>query len=183
MKAKPAGQEHGGKARFVLRKARFVKNDEQSDPSKPKKTIVFYVLSFHGREVSKQFSDFEALKAQLTQVGFRAANSRDPGPHRTPWHPLADPFNPLQKGKISYETPPASRTSARTVGSIVRPTAAHGAVAPGGLPEHQGHQAAGQALRKGEKDAELAQTLGQLKPLIAVFPQECMGQLAYFGPT
>jgi hypothetical protein len=34
-----------------------------------------------------------------------------------------------------------------------------------------------------EKDAKLAQKLGQLQPFIAVFPQECMGQLAYFGPT
>ena len=34
-----------------------------------------------------------------------------------------------------------------------------------------------------EKDAELAQKLGQLQPFIAVFPQECMGQLASFGPT
>jgi hypothetical protein len=30
---------------------------------------------------------------------------------------------------------------------------------------------------------ELAQKLGQLQPLTAVFPQECMGQLASFGPT
>ena len=34
-----------------------------------------------------------------------------------------------------------------------------------------------------EKDAKLAQKLGQLQPFIAVFPQECMGQLASFGPT
>ena len=34
-----------------------------------------------------------------------------------------------------------------------------------------------------EKDAQLAQKLGQLQPLIAVFPQECVGQLASFGPT
>jgi hypothetical protein len=34
-----------------------------------------------------------------------------------------------------------------------------------------------------EKDAKLAQRLGQLQPFMAVFPQECMGQLAYFGPT
>jgi hypothetical protein len=35
----------------------------------------------------------------------------------------------------------------------------------------------------GEKDTRLAQKLGQLQPFIAVFPQECMGQLASFGPT
>ena len=34
-----------------------------------------------------------------------------------------------------------------------------------------------------EKDANLAQNLGQLQPFIAVFPQECMGQLASFGPA
>jgi hypothetical protein len=31
--------------------------------------------------------------------------------------------------------------------------------------------------------SRLAQELGQLQPFIAVFPQECLGQLAYFGPT
>jgi hypothetical protein len=30
---------------------------------------------------------------------------------------------------------------------------------------------------------KLAQKLGRLQPFIAVFPQECMGQLACFGPT
>jgi ankyrin repeat protein len=34
-----------------------------------------------------------------------------------------------------------------------------------------------------EKDTKLAQKLGQLQPFIAVLPQECMDQLAYFGPT
>jgi hypothetical protein len=33
-----------------------------------------------------------------------------------------------------------------------------------------------------EKGTKLAQKLGQLQPFIAVSPQECMGQLAYFGP-
>jgi hypothetical protein len=31
--------------------------------------------------------------------------------------------------------------------------------------------------------SKLAQKLGQLQPFTAVFPQECVGQLAYFGPT
>jgi hypothetical protein len=34
-----------------------------------------------------------------------------------------------------------------------------------------------------EKDAKLAQTLGQLQPFVAAFPQECTGQIASFGPT
>ena len=34
-----------------------------------------------------------------------------------------------------------------------------------------------------EKDAKLAQQLGQLQPFLAVLPQECVGQLASFGPT
>ena len=36
-----------------------------------------------------------------------------------------------------------------------------------------------------EKDTKLAQKLGQLQPLVDVFPQAspCMGQLAYIGPT
>jgi hypothetical protein len=32
-------------------------------------------------------------------------------------------------------------------------------------------------------DAKLAQKLGQLQPSVAVFPQECVGQLASFGPS
>jgi hypothetical protein len=31
--------------------------------------------------------------------------------------------------------------------------------------------------------AKVRQLLGQLQPFMAVFPQECMGQLAFFGPT
>ena len=56
-------------------------------------------------------------------------------------------------------------------------------------PRHPGGalQAAGGARggggRAGEKAAELAQKLGQLQPFIDVFPQECTGQLAFFGPT
>jgi hypothetical protein len=38
-------------------------------------------------------------------------------------------------------------------------------------------------LRPGERDAKLAQELGHLQPFIAVFPRECVGQLASFGPT
>ena len=34
-----------------------------------------------------------------------------------------------------------------------------------------------------EKDAKLAQKLDQLQPVLAVFLQECMGQLTSFGPT
>jgi hypothetical protein len=34
-----------------------------------------------------------------------------------------------------------------------------------------------------EKDAELAQKLGQLQPFLAVSPPECADQLASFGPT
>ena len=48
------------------------------------------------------------------------------------------------------------------------------------------HRREGLPLRialQGEKDAKLAQKLGQPQPFIAVFPQECMGRLAYFGPT
>ena len=35
----------------------------------------------------------------------------------------------------------------------------------------------------GEKRAKVAQKLGQLQPVIAAFPRECMGQLAFSGPT
>jgi hypothetical protein len=36
---------------------------------------------------------------------------------------------------------------------------------------------------RSEKDTKLAQKLGQLQTFLAVFQQECMGQLVYFGPT
>jgi hypothetical protein len=40
------------------------------------------------------------------------------------------------------------------------------------------------SCRTSEKDAKLAQKLGQLQPFLAVFPQKCTGQLApSFGPT
>ena len=38
-------------------------------------------------------------------------------------------------------------------------------------------------FQKVRKTPKLAQKLGQLQPFSAVFPQECMGQLASFGPT
>jgi hypothetical protein len=34
---------------------------------------------------------------------------------------------------------------------------------------------------RSEKDAKLAQKLGKLQSFIAMFPQECMDQLASFG--
>jgi hypothetical protein len=36
---------------------------------------------------------------------------------------------------------------------------------------------------QGEKDAVSAQKLGQLQPFLAVYPQECTGQLASLGTT
>jgi hypothetical protein len=43
--------------------------------------------------------------------------------------------------------------------------------------------AAGRRDGQSEKDTKLAQKLGQLQSFIAVFAQECMGQLAPFEPT
>ena len=41
-----------------------------------------------------------------------------------------------------------------------------------------------QLHRPGEKEAAVsAQKLGQLQPFVDVLPPECMGQLAFFGPT
>ena len=53
---------------------------------------------------------------------------------------------------------------------------------PGSVTGRRGHTTAihGAQVRLA---AELAQKLGQLQRLIAVFPQECMGQRASFGPT
>jgi hypothetical protein len=40
-----------------------------------------------------------------------------------------------------------------------------------------------QSIQVRRTPQKLAQTSGQLQALIAVFPQECAGQLASFGPT
>ena len=56
------------------------------------------------------------------------------------------------------------------------------ALGGGGVPRPNEPAVTAAALAS-EKAAKLAQNLGQLQPFIAVFPQECMGQLAYFGPT
>ena len=34
-----------------------------------------------------------------------------------------------------------------------------------------------------ETDTKLAQKLSRIQAFLAVFPHECMGQLAHFGPT
>jgi hypothetical protein len=44
-------------------------------------------------------------------------------------------------------------------------------------------RAGGHLPVQGETDAKSVQKSGQLQPFIAVFPQECMGQLAYLGPS
>ena len=49
--------------------------------------------------------------------------------------------------------------------------------------ENSAHGGRRGGWRPCEKDAKLAQKLGQLQPFTAVFPQECMGQLASSGPT
>ena len=56
-------------------------------------------------------------------------------------------------------------------------------VAGDGLGRRGAAGAVGAPHHASEKVVKLVQKLGQLQPLIAVFPQECMGQLAYFGPT
>ena len=52
-----------------------------------------------------------------------------------------------------------------------------------GLPPKAAGRCALTPIPPSEKDAKLAQKLGQLQPFTAVFPQECMGQLASFRPT
>jgi hypothetical protein len=59
-----------------------------------------------------------------------------------------------------------------------------------GLPAGSGagasahpHALGGGRAASSEKDALLAQKLGQLQPFIAAFPQECVDQPASFGPT
>ena len=72
------------------------------------------------------------------------------------------------------------RNPRAAAGGARRGGGADGAVgvgAGGALP------GAAAAAGEGEKDAKLAQKLGQLQPFTAVFPQECMGQLASFGPA
>jgi hypothetical protein len=62
-----------------------------------------------------------------------------------------------------------------------------GADPAGGAPRAEEKAAPRPAPAGSEKELaqfkELAQKLGQLQPLIAMFPQECRGQLLVFGPT
>jgi hypothetical protein len=51
------------------------------------------------------------------------------------------------------------------------------------LPEDVAERADQVLYQGSEKDAKLAQKLGQLQPFMAVFSQECMGQLASSGLT
>jgi hypothetical protein len=59
--------------------------------------------------------------------------------------------------------------------------AAKGGKGSGGVLQSAGRTDRG--VHASEKDAKLAQKLGQFQPCAAVFPQECMGQLASLGPT
>jgi hypothetical protein len=81
-----------------------------------------------------------------------------------------------------------------TVGAICRGRGPWGAPASGAPLSHNHGRAAcdsrhavissrWRSTNLSEKDAELGQKMGQLQPFIVVSPQECMGQLAYFGPT
>ena len=65
--------------------------------------------------------------------------------------------------------------------STVAHLAAGGSRAAGGLGGMR--EGTLSPARCSEKDAKLAQKLGQLSSFMAVFPQKCMGQLVSFGPT
>jgi hypothetical protein len=67
----------------------------------------------------------------------------------------------------------------RRAGGVKVSPRSHGAVRAGA--SHSGPRAPAPA--PGKKDAELPQKLGRLQPFLAVVPQECTGQLAFFGPT
>ena len=72
--------------------------------------------------------------------------------------------------------PTAQRRSARAAPMLPAP-------AVRGPQERQLQRRGASHGSRGEKDAELAQKLGQLQPFVAVLPQECVCQLASSGPT
>jgi hypothetical protein len=74
-----------------------------------------------------------------------------------------------------------SCTAARETQSVTSPTRRAGAGEP--VAAHARARTRLGRPPKREKDAELAQKLGPLQPTIAVLPQECTGQFAYFGST
>ena len=101
----------------------------------------------------------------------------------------------FRPGQYPYESPAVEAPDPeRTPGALSTPEglawlAANAAkegvvVRPSGL-QYKAPLARGGAavLHRSEKDVKLAQKLGQLQPFVAVLPQECMGQLASFGPT
>ena len=65
----------------------------------------------------------QQLKAELErcQAGLLTVKGSW-GSHRTPWHPVEDPLDPLQIGNVPRKR---ARASARPFGSTVRPTSAH----------------------------------------------------------
>jgi hypothetical protein len=85
---------------------------------------------------------------------------------------------------------PAQRARRGTAGRAGGGGGGHGDALAADAPDaagarraHAGSRARAHAQRQGEKDATLARKLAQFQPFIAVFPPECMGQLASFGPT
>jgi hypothetical protein len=56
-------------------------------------------------------------------------------------------------------------------------------VAAGGATALATHYLLGRLLFREDSKEELAQKLDRLQPFIAVFPQDCVGQFASFGPT
>jgi hypothetical protein len=69
------------------------------------------------------------------------------------------------------------------VARVAAETAAAQQVEAGQASTVQEEEERGRSLaRPSERDAKLAQKLGQLQPFIVLFQQECMGQLASFRP-
>ena len=91
------------------------------------------------------------------------------------------PKNPRKPSIVSDDLEPKATADA---GSPARSGTPHRGLSTEAEPVRRRFRVRpGFAAELSEKVVKLAQKLGQLQPLIAVFPQECMGQLAYFGPT
>jgi hypothetical protein len=76
----------------------------------------------------------------------------------------------------------ATATQSRILSPQLLPVS-FGADATAALATRGTFPTAGLRVAASEKDATLAQKLGQLQLFTAVFPQECMGQLGPFGST
>ena len=134
-------------------------------------------------ELSGRARDLLGQAAESWTDGAAQAGSSN-RPHRSPAHSdwgsngSTSPAHPSvrgrQRGASGY---PNSKLRSPRAAAVAAARAAAAAEAA------ERRQQLADRRASSEKAAKLAQKLSQLQPFTPVLPQECMGQLASFGPT